>query len=262
MTSLLLLQQFPPSGSAFIQGARRGIGLALVEALLGMASVGQVYATCRRPQQASRLQQLAAEYPQRLSLLPLEMTDEASIAAAVATVAEHTGALHLLINCAGVLHDPQQGWYPEKKLADIRVEALHYSFAVNAVGPLLMAKHSLPLFRHQQRAVLANISARVGSISDNRLGGWYAYRGSKAAQNMFTRTIAIEYGRRAPNTICVALHPGTTDTDLSQPFQSHVPDAKLFSPEFTAQRLLSVIDGLNPADSGGFFAWDGTPIPW
>lgn len=256
------LSQFPPSGTALIQGASRGIGLALVETLLAVETVGQVYASCRQPQQADRLQQLVAEHPQRLSLLPLDVTDEASIAAVAATVAEQRGALHLLVNCAGVLHDPQRGLFPEKRLADIQPKSLHYSFAVNAVGPLLMAKHCQPLFRHRQRAVFASISARVGSISDNRLGGWYAYRGSKAAQNMFTRSIAIEYGRSVRNTICVALHPGTTDTELSQPFQTNVPDAKLFTPQYTATRLLSVIDGLTPADSGGFFAWDGQPIGW
>ena len=256
------LSQFPPSGTALIQGASRGIGLALVEALLAVETGGRVYASCRQPQQADRLQQLMIEHPQRLSLLPLDVTDETSIAAAAATVAEQSGALHLLVNCAGVLHDPQRGLFPEKRLADIQSESLHYSFAVNAVGPLLMAKHCQPLFRHRQRAVFASISARVGSISDNRLGGWYAYRGSKAAQNMFTRSIAIEYGRGVCNTICVALHPGTTDTELSQPFQTNVPDAKLFTPQYTATRLLSVIDGLTPADSGGFFAWDGQPIGW
>jgi NAD(P)-dependent dehydrogenase (short-subunit alcohol dehydrogenase family) len=110
--------------------------------------------------------------------------------------------------------------------------------------------------------VFASISARVGSIGDNRLGGWYAYRGAKAAQNMFTRTLAIEWARTRRNVICVALHPGTTDTELSRPFQANVPPEKLFAPGRTVHQLLEVIDRLTPADSGSFLAWDGSPIPW
>jgi NAD(P)-dependent dehydrogenase (short-subunit alcohol dehydrogenase family) len=136
------------------------------------------------------------------------------------------------------------------------------SFAVNALGPLLLAKHLHPLLAHAQPAVLVNLSARVGSIGDNRLGGWYAYRGAKAAQNQFTRTLSIELARRAPNLVCVALHPGTVDTGLSKPFQGSVDAAKLFSPRYSAQRLLAVIDGLRREHSGRFFAWDGSEIPW
>jgi len=110
--------------------------------------------------------------------------------------------------------------------------------------------------------VFANISARVGSIGDNRLGGWYAYRGAKAAQNMFTKTLAIEWARSRRNVICVALHPGTTDTDLSRPFQANVPAGKLFTPERTVRQLLEIIDRLTPADTGRFLAWDGGGIPW
>ena len=110
--------------------------------------------------------------------------------------------------------------------------------------------------------MFASISARVGSIGDNRLGGWYAYRAAKAAQNMFTRTLAIEWARSRRNVICVALHPGTTDTELSRPFQANVPPGKLFSADRTVRQLLAVIERLTPADSGHFLAWDGTEIPW
>jgi NAD(P)-dependent dehydrogenase (short-subunit alcohol dehydrogenase family) len=127
---------------------------------------------------------------------------------------------------------------------------------------LLVAKHFEPLLAHRERAVFASISARVGSIGDNRLGGWYAYRGSKAAQNMFTKTLAIEWARSRRNVICIALHPGTTDTELSRPFQANVPPQKLFSVERTVTQLLAVIDRLTPADSGRFLAWDGTEIAW
>jgi len=125
-----------------------------------------------------------------------------------------------------------------------------------------VARHFERLLAHRERAVYASISARVGSIGDNRLGGWYAYRGAKAAQNMFTKTLAIEWARTRRNVVCVALHPGTTDTELSRPFQANVPPEKLFAPERTVRQLLEVIDRLAPADTGSFLAWDGSRIPW
>jgi NAD(P)-dependent dehydrogenase (short-subunit alcohol dehydrogenase family) len=136
------------------------------------------------------------------------------------------------------------------------------AFAVNGAGPLLLAKHLEPLLPRRERAVFASLSARVGSIGDNRLGGWYAYRASKAAQNMFIRTLAIELARRARGAICVALHPGTTDTELSRPFQGGVPESKLFTAERAVEQLLRVIDGLGPGDTGRFIAWNGERIPW
>ena len=133
---------------------------------------------------------------------------------------------------------------------------------MNAIGPLLVAKHFQILLPPQERSIFANLSARVGSIGDNHLGGWYAYRASKAAQNMVTRNLAIELRRRAQGLICVALHPGTVDTGLSRPFQSKVPANRLFSAERAAKQLLKVMDGLRPDDSGGFFSWNGERIPW
>jgi NAD(P)-dependent dehydrogenase (short-subunit alcohol dehydrogenase family) len=125
-----------------------------------------------------------------------------------------------------------------------------------------VARHFERLLAHRDRAVFASLSARVGSIGDNRLGGWYAYRGAKAAQNMFTRTLAIEWARSRRNVVCVALHPGTTDTDLSRPFQANVPAEQLFPVGRTVHQLLDVIDRLSPAHSGRFLAWDGSEIPW
>ena len=110
--------------------------------------------------------------------------------------------------------------------------------------------------------MVANVSARVGSIGDNRLGGWYAYRGSKAALNMFTRTASIELGRKAPNAIAVAIHPGTVDTALSRPFQKSVSPERLFAPDRAARQILEVLDGLGPEQTGTFVAWDGSEIPW
>jgi NAD(P)-dependent dehydrogenase (short-subunit alcohol dehydrogenase family) len=177
-------------------------------------------------------------------------------------VASRTDRLHLVVNAAGLLHGGPHDMAPEKRLADVRLEALTTGFAVNAFGPLLLARHFESLLAHRERAVFASISARVGSIGDNRLGGWYAYRGAKAAQNMFTRSLSIEWARTRRNVVCVALHPGTTDTGLSRPFQANVPAGKLFTPERAARQLLEVIDRLTPADTGRFLAWDGSGIPW
>ena len=247
---------------ALVQGASRGIGLALVEALLARPDVDRVVATSRRPEESASLTRLKSEHGHKLSTLPLDVTKESSIAQAAEDAAQNgVERIHWLFNCAGVLHD-EAGLAPEKKIEDLRPEALEHIFRVNAFGPLLVAKHFLPLLRHPDRAILANLSARVGSIEDNHLGGWYGYRASKAAQNMFTRTLAIEFGRRARNVICVALHPGTVDTKLSRPFQSNVPEAKLFDPRQAAAQLLRVVDDCTAEQNGCFLAWDGQPIPW
>jgi len=251
-----------PGGNVFVQGASRGIGLEFVRQCLAEPRIGRVIAACRRPGTANGLTELAAHAGDRLSLLPLDVTDEASIVAAACGVQRVVPRLHLIVNCAGVLHDEAHGMKPEKRLADVRPDALARAFAVNAIGPLLVARHFEPLLAHTERAVFASLSARVGSIEDNRLGGWYAYRASKAAQNMHTRTLAVEWARSRRNVICVALHPGTTDTDLSRPFQANVPAGKLFDVAYAVTCLLEVVDRLQPADSGSFFAWDGERIPW
>jgi NAD(P)-dependent dehydrogenase (short-subunit alcohol dehydrogenase family) len=256
-----MLTSFPAGSQALVQGASRGIGLEFVRQLLAQPAVGGVFAGCRAPDQADELVALAANDP-RLQVVPLDVAEEASIAAASATVAGATDRLHLVLNCAGILHGGAAALAPEKRLADVRPEALAASFAVNAFGPLLIANHFEQLLAHRERAVFASISARVGSIGDNRLGGWYAYRGAKAAQNMFTKTLAIEWARTRRNVVCVALHPGTTDTGLSRPFQANVPPDKLFSPERTVRQLLEVIDRLTPAETGRFVSWDGSEIRW
>ena len=257
-----MLDSFAPESNVLIQGASRGIGLEFVRQCLAAPQVARVVATCRVPAAAAGLQALAEAARGRLHLVTLDVTDEASIAAAAAATRAHVASLHLLVNCAGVLHEASLGLAPEKRLADVNSAALLRSFTVNAVGPLLVARHFERFFAHRDRAVFASISARVGSIGDNRLGGWYAYRASKAAQNMFTRTLAVEWGRSHQNVTCAALHPGTTDTDLSRPFQAGVPAGKLFPVQRTVTQLLDVIDRLRPEDSGQFFGWDGERIPW
>jgi NAD(P)-dependent dehydrogenase (short-subunit alcohol dehydrogenase family) len=246
--------------TALVAGASRGIGLAFVERLAASPAVRRVWAGCRDPGGAQHLTALSSEST-RLRILPLDVTDETSLSGAAAAVEAEGEPLDLVINCAGLLHRPD-GPVPERRLADIRADWLMEAFAVNGAGPLLLAKHFEPLLPRRDRAVFASLSARVGSIGDNRLGGWYAYRGSKAAQNMFLKTLSIELARRARGVICVALHPGTTDTDLSRPFQAGVPPEKLFSPALAVEQLLGVIDGLLPADSGRLIAWNGERVPW
>ncbi len=257
-----MFEAFIAGGNVLIQGASRGIGLEFARHCLAQPRVGHVFATCRHPAGANGLIELAADAGGRVTVLALDVTDELSVAAAAAATRDKVSRLHLVVNCAGILHDDATGMRPEKKLADVRADSLARAFAINAIGPLLVARHFEPLLAHPDRAVFASLSARVGSIEDNRLGGWYAYRASKAAQNMYTRNLAIEWARSRRNVICVALHPGTTDTDLSRPFQANVPPEKLFSVDYAVAQMLHVIDRLQPADTGQFFAWDGARIPW
>lgn len=168
------------------------------------------------------------------------------------------GPIDLLIVATGILHEGDHK--PERSLQNLSGAAMTRLFAVNTIGPALVLKHFASLLAKDRRASVAVLSARVGSISDNRSGGWYSYRASKAALNMIVRSAAIEIGRSRPEAICVALHPGTVDTPLSGPFQRGVPPEKLFTPWRAARQLLDVIDGLGPSESGGMFAWDGSRI--
>ena len=169
--------------------------------------------------------------------------------------------LDLVFVATGILHDGDT-LQPEKTWRSLDPAALRRSFDINCIGPTLVAKHLLPLLRRDRKAVFAALSARVGSIADNQLGGWYGYRASKAALNMTIRTLAIELARRNPSAVCVGLHPGTVDSELSRPFQRGVPADRLFSPERAAAQLLAVIDDLTPQSSGRLFAWDGSEIPF
>ena len=249
--------------SAVVIGAGRGLGLAFARELL-RAGVGQVHAASREPGNRSGLQALAQEFPSRLIRHRVDVTNETELALAAASVERHASEIQLLVNCAGVLHGDWGGGrlFPERKLADVNADALMHCFAVNGLGALLAAKHFSRLFPRRSRVVLANVSARVGSISDNRLGGWYGYRASKAAQNMFTRNLAIELKRRCRALICVALHPGTVATRLSEPFLANVPPAQLSSPECAAQRMLGVIERLRDEDNGAFLTWTGERLAW
>jgi len=173
--------------------------------------------------------------------------------------------LRLVINATGLLHRAHgdaPAITPEKRLQQVDLHALNACFAVNAVAPLLLAKAIEPCLERSRPFHYASLSARVGSITDNRSGGWYAYRGAKAAQNMYLKTLSLEWARRFPQATVLLLHPGTTDTALSKPFQSFVRPEALFSPERAAGHLLEVLMNQGPDQSGSFLAWDGQPIPW
>lgn len=251
------MDSFAGGATALVQGASRGIGLELVRALTASPRFERVIATCRDPHRAETLGALARE---GLEVHALDVTDSGGMARLATELRERGASIALLINAAGVLHGDDFG--PEKRLEDLDPAVMQRVFAVNAFGPALMLRHFHPLIARDGKAVFAAISARVGSIGDNRIGGWYSYRASKAALNQFLRTASVEFGRRHKNAIVAALHPGTTDTALSEPFQANVPEEQLFPVERTADYLLSVIDGLTLDDSGGFFAWDGQPIEW
>lgn len=183
-----------------------------------------------------------------------DLTDEASIARAASALA---GPFEMMLDATGALEIGGRG--PEKTIAALDPAAMAAQFALNATGPALLIKHLRPLLPRRGRCVFATLSARVGSIGDNRLGGWISYRAAKAALNQIVRTAAIEIARSRPETIVVALHPGTVRTPLTRPYAGR-RDA--VTPAAAAGNLLAVIDGLTPADSGGFYAWDGTRVPW
>jgi NAD(P)-dependent dehydrogenase (short-subunit alcohol dehydrogenase family) len=246
--------------SAAIFGASGGIGCGFVRALLQQGAIASIFTTYRRRESASELLELARQHPDRLFCWPMDIADEGQIAKAIAGIRAQTDRLHLALNCVGTLHDGDLE--PEKSLRQVEGDRLGRYFQINSIGGVLLAKHLLPLFRHGDRAIFASISAKLGSIGDNYLGGWYGYRASKAALNMLMRTVAIEYGRKSPNAIVVTLHPGTTDTNLSQPFQTNVPPEQLFSVDRTVSQLLNVMAKLEVEDSGNFFSWDGSQLPW
>jgi len=227
--------------SAVIIGASGGIGGAFEAALIEEGAFEVVHGFARS----------------RAGPLHIDLVDEPSIAAAAAHVAEGPPPT-LVIVATGLLHEGDRG--PEKALRDLDADWLAKTYAVNAIGPALVAKHFLPVMPRSGRAVFAALSARVGSISDNRLGGWHGYRSSKAALNMLVRNLAIEERRRNDRMIIAALHPGTVDTALSRPFQRGVPAGRLFDPERAALQLLDVIEALKAADSGKLFDFEGEEI--
>lgn len=232
-------------------GVSGGIGGALLRLLASDESVSAIYAGARTP---------TGEIAPKVTPFHFDLLKEDTIANAAARVSVE-GSLDLILVSTGVLHDGEE-LVPEKTWRDFTPEAFARAFAVNATGPALVAKHFLPLLARDRRALFAALSARVGSIDDNKLGGWAAYRASKAALHQIIRTCAIELSRKNRNAICVAIHPGTVDTPLSRPFQRRVTPQKLFAPEQSARHIIAVLSDLKPQDSGYAFAWDGARIPF
>jgi NAD(P)-dependent dehydrogenase (short-subunit alcohol dehydrogenase family) len=229
------MQSLPAGYRALVLGASGGLGAAFVALLQADPRCAEVLALHRR------------------SPVPMDFDDEASIAAAAASVG---GPLHLLINAAGLLHTP--GFMPEKQLGDLNADQMLQTLRVNTVGPALLMRHFVPLLA-PGRSLLAMLSAKVGSIGDNRLGGWYSYRASKAALNMLVKTAAIEVRRRQPGAVLVTLHPGTVNTGLSRPFRGE----QIGRPaDQAAAEMLGVLDGLGPDDSGAFVSYSGERLPW
>lgn len=223
--------------AAVVIGASGGIGGAVVERLTASGRFAVVHTLSRST--------------------GFDLEDEATISAAAARVADGPSPT-LVFVATGVLH---HGEAPERTYRALTAEHLLRDYRINTVGPALVMKHFAPLLPRDRRAVFAALSARVGSIGDNRLGGWHSYRASKAALNMLLKNLSIELARSHPQAVVAGLHPGTVDTGLSEPFQRGVVPDRLFAPAFSAERLLSVLDGLTPADSGGVFAWDGVRVP-
>lgn len=240
--------------AALVLGASGGLAQAIVNELMADAGIDTVIAVSRNA---------APEYFAHGPVTPMWIETEYSepaMAAVVEQLQPFAGRITRVVICHGILHG--DSLWPEKRLEDITAESLQTVFQANTVVPVLWLKLLHPLLKSKQRCVVAALSARVGSIGDNHLGGWYAYRSSKAALNMMLRTLSIEYGRRVKNVKIISFHPGTTDTALSKPFQASVPSDKLFTPEFVAERLCGIMADAEIDGQLSYLDWDNKAIPW
>lgn len=247
----MLLPYLPEEFTAVVVGASGGIGQAIIAALSASSRPARIIAVSRSP--------LAFSDP-RIEALTADVSQESGRTA----LKQHLDkqAVHLVFNAIGILHDDAHGISPEKRMDDIDADHLARVIHINAATPALLLaaiKHSL---QGKHPVVIGSLSARVGSIGDNGFGGWYSYRASKAAHNMLMKTLSIELKRLNKQSIVLSLHPGTTDTGLSKPFQGRVPEDKLFTPDFVAESLLNVMSQRTPDDTGSFWDWAGEPIEW
>lgn len=240
-----------------ILGAGSAIARAILARLLADPGVGPILCISRSPATAG-----AATNDPRLTWLQSDYS-ETSMRELVAGLLEYRGTFTRLFLCNGILHNEQVR--PEKRLEDLDADTLHSIYHANAVVPMLWLKHLSPLLAGERPCQVVVFSARIGSIADNRRGGWYSYRASKAALNMLLKTVAVEYARRAANVRFLAFHPGTTDTPLSKPFQRSVPADKLFTPDFVADQLLQIVQSREQQEGNrevAFLDWSGEQIPW
>jgi NAD(P)-dependent dehydrogenase (short-subunit alcohol dehydrogenase family) len=227
---------------AVVIGSSGGIGSAFASVLENAGQFSRVFRMSRTGNADSQI----------------DIIDDTSVRSAAASVATAQQSPTLIFVATGLLHDERHR--PEKSIREIDPAWMALSYNVNAIGPALIAKHFMPLMPKKGRTVLAFLSARVGSVSDNRLGGWYSYRAAKSALNMIVRNAAIESSRINPESIVIALHPGTVETALSQPFSGGGQDGGRFTPQTAAEKLYAVIGALTPNDSGNIFGYDGNRI--
>lgn len=239
---------------ALIIGAAGGIGRALLDQQIAAQAQGQIdqlFAVSRQPK--------PSDIPAAVEWFQVDGTLQ-GYQQAFQDLESRDIKLHHIISTIGWLH--QGDWGPERRIEALNEAQLAEYFAVNASLPILILQALKPLLPKNEPAVVAQLGAKVASISDNHLGGWYGYRASKAALNMLFKTAAIEF-KRTHKQLCLAvIHPGTTDTELSKPFQQRIADDSLFTPELSAQRILAVIANLSPEQSGGFWFWDGKALPY
>jgi NAD(P)-dependent dehydrogenase (short-subunit alcohol dehydrogenase family) len=245
------------SNCALVLGAGGGLGSAIVAEFLSDPAITRVLAVSSQNRPAALYGSEASEL--KLVWIKTEY-NELSMAGVVDQLQEQASNISRVCICHGLLHS--ETIWPEKRLEDINATSMHEIFQSNTVVPALWLKLLFKVLKGQEPCVVATMSARVGSIGDNRMGGWHSYRASKSALNMVLQNMAIEYARRAKNVKLIAFHPGTTDTGLSKPFQGAVPSGKLFSPAFVAARLAQLMDNADLDGQLSYVDWDGQSIPW
>ena len=240
------------ANNTLIVGASGGIGQALVKQYAQNSD--HVYAVTRATKTDS-------DMPKNVSLHSMELQNDAAISEFVKGLKSDGIALSTVVITTGFLHNDDAGIHPEKRLEDISEDAMAQYFAVNTIIPSLWVKQLVNVLDKHNATVIC-LSARVGSISDNALGGWYGYRASKAALNMMMKTASVEYKRRLKDTMLVCYHPGTVDTSLSKPFQKNVAAKKLFTPDFTASQLITHVASLDREQVCHFIDWNGEVVTW
>lgn len=233
-----------------IIGASGGIGAAFIELFSDMPQIAKIFSLSRRVKQSDNP-------PLKLTNINIDITSEQSVSQAMASINSY---LDVIIIATGILHSAE--YMPEKSFKQLDSNHFQQQFNVNSIGPAIVLKHIISKVNPQKPALIAVLSARVGSIADNKMGGWYAYRASKAALHMIVKNYAIELARKHPKLVIASMHPGTVDSSLSKPYQANVKEGKLFTPDYAARKMWQVLQQLTPIDSGKIFAYDGSLIEY